>query len=373
MSVSRWRSFLMVLSPLSSMWRAMRVVLGVEGRATCRRRGKSAVAPTTRRWNERDESRETRMDVPRIGVSLPHFGPYVGTGGGHSGPGRREGRVPCRVGRAAADAGPAGLEQRRGLPESHVWDPLELLTWAARTRRIAWRTGIVNAIFQPPIVLARRLATLDRLSGGRLDAGLGQGGGGTEETGLPHPGGVRRRRRSARAAGGRIRRARGRHAGLLGPRPRRVPPASATGSPVGRRPQAVQRHDPAVLRSPGALDRRAGRPLADGVILVAVDWERPAHRSAGTGPPAAAAPSSSTRYARPRRRRRPTRPSWPPCSPTSSTPGGPGRRDAPDDEPRRPGAAGPPGRAARRVERRPRPPKSSTGCRRPIASGDGGK
>jgi len=36
-------------------------------------------------------------------------------------------------------------------------------------------TGIVNALFQPPIVLARRLATLDRLSGGRLDVGLGQG------------------------------------------------------------------------------------------------------------------------------------------------------------------------------------------------------
>ena len=43
-------------------------------------------------------------------------------------------------------------------------------------------TGIVNAIFQPPIVLARRLATLDQLSGGRLDVGLGQGGGGTPET-----------------------------------------------------------------------------------------------------------------------------------------------------------------------------------------------
>jgi alkanesulfonate monooxygenase SsuD/methylene tetrahydromethanopterin reductase-like flavin-dependent oxidoreductase (luciferase family) len=69
------------------------------------------------------------------------------------------------------------------LPESHVGDPLEMLTWAAaQTRRIRVSTGIVNAIFQPPVVLARRLATLDQLSRGRLDAGLGQGGGGTPET-----------------------------------------------------------------------------------------------------------------------------------------------------------------------------------------------
>jgi alkanesulfonate monooxygenase SsuD/methylene tetrahydromethanopterin reductase-like flavin-dependent oxidoreductase (luciferase family) len=58
-----------------------------------------------------------------------------------------------------------------------------MLTWAAaHTRRVRVSTGIVNAIFQPPVVLARRLATLDQLSRGRLDAGLGQGGGGTAET-----------------------------------------------------------------------------------------------------------------------------------------------------------------------------------------------
>jgi alkanesulfonate monooxygenase SsuD/methylene tetrahydromethanopterin reductase-like flavin-dependent oxidoreductase (luciferase family) len=43
-------------------------------------------------------------------------------------------------------------------------------------------TGIVNSIFHSPIVLARRLATLDQLSRGRLDAGIGQGGGGTAAT-----------------------------------------------------------------------------------------------------------------------------------------------------------------------------------------------
>ena len=63
-----------------------------------------------------------------------------------------------------------------GLPEEYVWEPIEVLTWAAaHTERVRLATGIVNALFQPPIVLARRLATLDRLSGGRLDVGLGQG------------------------------------------------------------------------------------------------------------------------------------------------------------------------------------------------------
>ncbi|MEU5882259.1 LLM class flavin-dependent oxidoreductase [Spirillospora sp. NPDC047279] len=65
-----------------------------------------------------------------------------------------------------------------GLPETHVWESLEMLTWAAaHTQRIRVTTGIVNSIFQPPIVLARRLATLDQLSRGRLDVGVGQGGG----------------------------------------------------------------------------------------------------------------------------------------------------------------------------------------------------
>jgi alkanesulfonate monooxygenase SsuD/methylene tetrahydromethanopterin reductase-like flavin-dependent oxidoreductase (luciferase family) len=63
-----------------------------------------------------------------------------------------------------------------------------VLTWAAaHTRRVRLTTGIVNAVFQPPILLARRLATLDQLSRGRLDAGLGQGGGGTAETGYLIP------------------------------------------------------------------------------------------------------------------------------------------------------------------------------------------
>ncbi|GAA5039293.1 putative F420-dependent oxidoreductase [Thermocatellispora tengchongensis] len=64
------------------------------------------------------------------------------------------------------------------LPEYYatVFDPIETLTYvAALTERVLLGTSAVNALFHPPVVLARRLATLDRLSGGRVIAGLVQG------------------------------------------------------------------------------------------------------------------------------------------------------------------------------------------------------
>jgi probable F420-dependent oxidoreductase len=125
------------------------------------------------------------MTLPKIGFRPPTFGRYAGPdslvqvaqaveeAGFHSVAASERLLLPAR----------ADWDNDAGLPQSHVWEPLEMLTWvAAHTRRIRIVTGIVNAIFQPPIVLARRLATLDRLSGGRLDVGIGQGGGGTPET-----------------------------------------------------------------------------------------------------------------------------------------------------------------------------------------------
>ena len=57
-----------------------------------------------------------------------------------------------------------------------VYDPIETLAYvAARTSRITLGTSVLDALFQSPIILARRLATLDRLSDGRLIAGIGQG------------------------------------------------------------------------------------------------------------------------------------------------------------------------------------------------------
>lgn len=57
-----------------------------------------------------------------------------------------------------------------------VLDPLETLTFAAaHTSRIALATGVLNIPWYNPVLLARRLTTLDVLSGGRLRAGFGIG------------------------------------------------------------------------------------------------------------------------------------------------------------------------------------------------------
>ena len=57
-----------------------------------------------------------------------------------------------------------------------VYDPIETLSYvAARTSRITLGTSVLDALFQSPVILARRLATLDQLSAGRLVVGIGQG------------------------------------------------------------------------------------------------------------------------------------------------------------------------------------------------------
>ena len=57
-----------------------------------------------------------------------------------------------------------------------VFDPLDALAYvAATTSTVALGTSVLDTLFHAPVVLARRLATVDRLSGGRLLAGIGQG------------------------------------------------------------------------------------------------------------------------------------------------------------------------------------------------------
>jgi probable F420-dependent oxidoreductase len=58
----------------------------------------------------------------------------------------------------------------------HTLDPLETLTFAAaHTRRIALGTSVLDLPWYNPVLLARRLTTLDVPSGGRLRVGLGMG------------------------------------------------------------------------------------------------------------------------------------------------------------------------------------------------------
>ncbi|ARX85696.1 TIGR03619 family F420-dependent LLM class oxidoreductase [Streptomyces alboflavus] len=55
-------------------------------------------------------------------------------------------------------------------------DPLVVLTVAATaTTRVRLGTSTLNAPWYPPLLLARSLTSLDQVSGGRLDAGLGIG------------------------------------------------------------------------------------------------------------------------------------------------------------------------------------------------------
>jgi probable F420-dependent oxidoreductase len=62
------------------------------------------------------------------------------------------------------------------VESQNVLDPLETLTYiAANTNRIALGTSVIDMLFHNPVILARRFATLDVLSEGRVIAGLGIG------------------------------------------------------------------------------------------------------------------------------------------------------------------------------------------------------
>ena len=75
-----------------------------------------------------------------------------------------------------AMGGPGGPVMEAPEDFAVVYDPIETLAYvAARTSRITLGTSVIDALFHSPVILARRLATLDRLSDGRLIAGIGQG------------------------------------------------------------------------------------------------------------------------------------------------------------------------------------------------------
>ena len=128
-------------------------------------------------------SSKSRLDgslVP-VGIALPQYGAIVS---------------PENIVRVAEEAEKIGLaslwvSDRMLLPTkpretfdgdpwpeifSTVYDPIEMLTFAAaRTKRVKLGTNVMSALFHSPVILARRFATLDNLSRGRVIAGIGQG------------------------------------------------------------------------------------------------------------------------------------------------------------------------------------------------------
>ncbi|RMI02881.1 LLM class flavin-dependent oxidoreductase [Cellulomonas triticagri] len=79
----------------------------------------------------------------------------------------------------------AQLSEAAGLDlatfQDHPYQPAFLDTWtllsyvAARTERIRLAPNVINLPLRPPAVLARSVASLDLLSGGRVELGLGSG------------------------------------------------------------------------------------------------------------------------------------------------------------------------------------------------------
>lgn len=71
---------------------------------------------------------------------------------------------------------PASADGMLPEPYKHVLDPLDALTYAAAyTRKIGLGTSVLDIPYYNPVMLARRLTTIDYLSNGRLLVGLGLG------------------------------------------------------------------------------------------------------------------------------------------------------------------------------------------------------
>jgi len=108
----------------------------------------------------------------RFGVHLPQFGRIAS---------------PEAIQRAALQAEELGFDdiwasdhlaipsESRYVP-SHFYEPIVTLTWAAAiTRRVGIGTTVLVLPYRHPLHLAKALASLDRLSGGRLTVGAAAG------------------------------------------------------------------------------------------------------------------------------------------------------------------------------------------------------
>jgi probable F420-dependent oxidoreductase len=108
----------------------------------------------------------------RVGIHLPQYGRVAG---------------PDAIKRAAQHAEELGFldlwvsdhvvhPAAQNYPSPYLFDPLMTLTWAAAaTERIGLGTSVLVVPMHNPLELANALASLDRLSGGRLTVAVGVG------------------------------------------------------------------------------------------------------------------------------------------------------------------------------------------------------
>jgi probable F420-dependent oxidoreductase len=109
----------------------------------------------------------------RLGIHLPHIGRKAG---------------PDSIRRVAMQAEELGLDDvwvsehiivpkdAAYPPSANFWDPVLTLTWAAAsTKRVRLGTSVLVLPLRHPLPLAKELATLQNLSGGRLILGAGVG------------------------------------------------------------------------------------------------------------------------------------------------------------------------------------------------------
>ncbi|GAA0274661.1 TIGR03619 family F420-dependent LLM class oxidoreductase [Streptomyces polychromogenes] len=117
----------------------------------------------------------------RFGFSVPQFGPFADPGRAASMCTALE-ALGCHslwvADRLLAPLTPPEGYAGGRMPDrygTHLDPLLALGVAAAATERVRLGSSTLNALWQPPLVLARALTTLDLISGGRLDVGLGLG------------------------------------------------------------------------------------------------------------------------------------------------------------------------------------------------------
>jgi probable F420-dependent oxidoreductase len=120
----------------------------------------------------------------RLGFALPHLGPVASAESI-----RAVALEAERIGYHSVwtlDRVIKALDQRTpypGTPDGKlnpeydtVFEHLSVLTYvAALTERVRLGVSVLNLPFYQPVLLAKRIATLDQLSGGRVDVGIGVG------------------------------------------------------------------------------------------------------------------------------------------------------------------------------------------------------